>query len=125
MLYITLREKLEGLKAQITNLLGDQSNFAMPYKKFRAEAENVIQKGLLLLHLAEITQDLRTMLNDLNVRRNWFHHIPESLLIGQIEIANARYGYDYLHQFQPYSKVILYEFEKYTGEWLLSDGHPR
>lgn len=117
-LYESHRDKIENVKSRIVNLLGDHSTGAMSYKKFRYEVEKY-QRGTSNLQTAEITEEMRVELNNLNVVRNWLHHIPESMLISQIEIIKLKYGEDYFKHLAPFNPVYITDFEFYEALWLL------
>ncbi|KAA0781923.1 hypothetical protein [Bacillus sp. BB56-3] len=109
-IYEESKAKLLFVANHLLNIYGDHSNFAMSYKKFREKAKKDKSISLILPNLDEET---KSNLNNLNSMRNWGSHIPESLLISQIELNPGLLS----PPFNPFTVAI---FENCSAQWLLS-----
>ncbi|WP_079495758.1 hypothetical protein [Maledivibacter halophilus] len=90
---------LSNNTSYLLNLIGDQQNSSISYKKFRYIIDRRIKKKSLKFEIREIDEEVNKILCDLNKMRNWFNHVPESLLLSEIELI--REGKLNSHKLQP------------------------
>lgn len=100
-------DKINGVYATILNLIGDRTETAMSYKKFRELAERRD------FGLTDLNEQLKEDLKMFNHARNWGLHIPESILNARLELAAE--GVAELHENPLYVPVFTY----YEGKWLI------
>lgn len=68
------------------NLLGDAQTSSISYFKFRSYISKHPIADVMLNSLEDETQEL---LKEFNKMRNWQNHIPESLLVAEMEQVEA------------------------------------
>ena len=121
--YIDFKNKIIFTQNQLANIIGDDSDKALSYKKFRRIAEKHSKK--FDLNFETLDYKIRNKLNDINELRNWSLHKPESLLTSQLEIRSILKD-NYENEFgirtdEIYDhRVRVVEFEFCEGEWLIS-----
>lgn len=85
-IYAELMDKTSNVTNYILNLLGDAQTSSISYFKFR----NYIPKHLIVdVVLNPLEAETQELLNDFNRMRNWQNHIPESLLVAEMEQVEA------------------------------------
>jgi hypothetical protein len=117
-MYIDINNKISNVSNRLLNLIGDQTNTAMSYKKFRYIAKKKMEKGLDL-GLIDLTDEIQTVLKELNECRNWALHVPESLFTAELELLEKAMTKDI--GVKPMSKnpVKITEFNYYEAAWLI------
>lgn len=66
----------------LLNLLGDAQTSSISYFKFRSYISKYPVADVMLNPLED---NIRDLLNDFNRMRNWQNHVPESLLVAEME----------------------------------------
>lgn len=85
-IYAELMDKTSNVTNYLLNLLGDAQTSSISYFKFR----NYIPKHQVAdVVLNPLEDETRELLNDFNRMRNWQNHIPESLLVAEMEQVEA------------------------------------
>ncbi len=77
---------LSGIEFYEINLVGDGQSSSISYFKLRSIIEKRTRKGTLQFKMRELDEDYQSELLEFNLLRNWFNHVPESLLTAQIEL---------------------------------------
>ena len=86
-IYVELMDKTSNVTNYLLNLLGDAQTSSISYFKFR----NYIPKHPIVdVVLNPLEVETQELLNDFNRMRNWQNHIPESLLVAEMEQVEAR-----------------------------------
>lgn len=85
-LYAEVLDKTSCVVEYLLNLLGDAQTCSISYFKFRNYISRHPVENMTLDPLEEEVQEL---LNDFNRMRNWQNHVPESLLVAEMEQVEA------------------------------------
>ena len=80
--YAEMLDKTSNVVDYLLNLLGDAQTSSISYFKFRSYVSKHPVADATLNPLEEETQRL---LSDFNRMRNWQNHVPESLLVAEME----------------------------------------
>lgn len=86
-IYSELSDKSYNIISYLLNLLGDCQTSSISYFKYRKHIQNRIARGTLDIPLTQITDETAGLLSDFNKMRNWINHVPESLLIQEMEMV--------------------------------------
>jgi len=79
--------------AYLLNLTGDQQKTSLSYIKFRKLVQTRRKRGSLDFEIRDIDEEIDELLKDLNKMRNWYNHVPESLLMSEIKlIKDGEFG---------------------------------
>lgn len=105
-LYLSI---MSGHIFYILNVIGDLSNGAISYYKFRDIIQKRINKKSLDFEIDELPKDIKDDLVLFNKSRNWYNHIPESLINAHIELIRA--GELRGHTVNP---IIVEYYDNYT-----------
>lgn len=81
-------DKTYNVISYLANLLGDCQKTSISYFKYREEISKRIKRGNLDIPLTEITEEIKDLMCEFNKMRNWLNHVPESLLIAELELIN-------------------------------------
>lgn len=94
----------------LSNLIGDQANFALSYQNYR---KSVI-KNATTHNIAYVIMDQnqKNKLNEITTSRNWGNHVPVSLINATLEKATETPLGENL-------KLFSSEFEYYEGIWFI------
>lgn len=84
--YAEMLDKTSNVMDYLLNLLGDAQTSSISYFKFRSYISKHPVADVTLTPLEEQIQEL---LKDFNRIRNWQNHVPESLLIAEMEQVKA------------------------------------
>lgn len=84
--YGEMLDKTSNVVDYLLNLLGDAQTSSISYFKFRSYISKHPIADMTLDPLEEETQGL---LSDFNRMRNWQNHVPESLLVAEMEQVKA------------------------------------
>ncbi len=87
--YGELCDKTYNVLSYLLNLLGDCQSSSISYFKYRQQIQRRINRGNLDIPLSEIPQEVSDMMAEFNKMRNWQNHIPESLLIAEVDLVRA------------------------------------
>ena len=85
-LYAEMLDKSSNVIDYLLNLLGDAQTSSISYFKFRSYISKHPVADVMLNPLED---DIRELLNDFNRMRNWQNHVPESLLVAEMEQVKA------------------------------------
>ena len=83
-LYEAISDKTKAVLYYLFNLLGDESNCAISFRRFRKLL--IKNSKNLNIELKQLTNDEAKASNHFNTHRNWGLHIPESLLTNKRQI---------------------------------------
>jgi len=85
----TGNDKTCNILSYLLNLLGDCQTSSISYFKYRKQIQKRIQRGNLDIPLSIISEKISDMMSEFNKMRNWQNHIPESLLISELDMIHA------------------------------------
>lgn len=85
-IYSELLDKTSSVVNYILNLLGDAQKISISYFKFR---KHVLTHPISEVSLIQLEDDEQKLLKEFNKIRNWQNHVPESLLIAEMEQVEA------------------------------------
>ena len=88
-IYGELCDKTYNILSYLLNLLGDCQSSSISYFKYRQQIQRRINRGNLDIPLSEIGEDVSDVMSEFNKMRNWQNHIPESLLIAEVDQVRA------------------------------------
>lgn len=91
--YQRLAEAIESTSLYLFNLFADETKTAVSYKQFRKVMEKKVKRGQVEFELDEIDKEILDLLAYFRDQRNWSHHVPQSLLISQINYFNNVMNY--------------------------------
>lgn len=72
----------------ILNLLGDAQTSSISYFKYRNLIQKRIKKGMTDIQILPHSEEITDLLSEFNKMRNWLNHVPESLLVSEMELVN-------------------------------------
>ena len=84
--YVELLDKTSSVIMYLLNLLGDAQTSSISYFKFH---KHISKHPIADVRLNPLEDETRELLNDFNRMRNWQNHIPESLLVAEMEQVEA------------------------------------
>ena len=84
--YVELLDKTSSVIMYLLNLLGDAQTSSISYFKFH---NHISKHPIADVRLNPLEDETRELLNDFNRMRNWQNHIPESLLVAEMEQVEA------------------------------------
>lgn len=109
--YETIADQTSNIICYLANLLGDAQTSSISYFKYRKLIEKRIKNKLLDIPLAPMPEEVQQLLTEFNKRRNWLNHIPESLLIAELELIRT-------HKFDlPTDPVTITHYKSVTYEY--------
>lgn len=114
-IYIDARNRIGFLNDDLLNLIGDDSDKALSYKKFR---RNIDKNENLGITIPKLPEEIIEILNQMNVNRNWGLHIPESLVIAQMEMFEKAKSKSKATSWR-FNPIAITEFVHYNGQWLV------
>jgi hypothetical protein len=118
-MYIDINNKIGNVSNKLLNLIGDQTNTAMSYLKFRVLAKKRMGNGLDL-GLTDLTSDMWGILRELNEWRNWALHMPESLFTAELELLEKAMNDRTIEvNPMPNNPIKITEFNYYEAAWLI------
>lgn len=85
-IYSNICDKTGNVMCYILNLLGDCQSTSISYFKYRKQIKKLINKGIDKIPLYSIDEKIENLLIDFNKMRNWQNHVPESLLVAEVEL---------------------------------------
>ena len=88
-IYKDFVNKTYNIMTYILNLLGDAQSASISYMKYRKLARKVIKNGDFELALSEIDDEVESLISEFNKTRNWLNHVPESLLVAEMELVES------------------------------------
>lgn len=87
--YTDLLDKTSGIETYLLNLIGDAQTESVSYFKYRKLAEKLIKKGVQGVAITGLNDEIKEYLSDFNRLRNWYNHIPESLLTSELNLITS------------------------------------
>lgn len=111
-IYIDFADKTENVTSYLLNILGDAQSSSISYFKYRKQAKKLMQKDAEGIKVLEWPNELEELLNDFNRLRNWSNHVPESLLISEIDLIEQGKAQDF-----PYNPIELNLYKSVTYEY--------
>lgn len=88
-IYSELYDKTGNVISYLLNLLGDSQTTSISYFKYRQQIQKRIKRGSVDIQLAIISPEVSELMSEFNKRRNWTNHVPESLLIAEMDMVQA------------------------------------
>ena len=88
-IYVGLSDKTGHVMCYLLNLLGDCQTSSIPYFKYRKQVQKNINKGNGELKLNNLDLDVEEALSEFNKLRNWQNHVPESLLVSEVDLIKG------------------------------------
>lgn len=85
--YGELCDKTYNVMSYLLNLLGDSQTTSISYFKYRQQLQKRINRGSVDIPLATISPEVSELLSEFNKMRNWQNHVPESLLIAEMDMV--------------------------------------
>lgn len=86
--YRDMLDMISNPKSYLLNAIGDSQASSISYFKYRNIVKKLIDRGVENISLSPLTEELEEYLNGFNRLRNWYNHIPESLLTSERELVN-------------------------------------
>lgn len=114
-IYIDYNYKIQNAASTLLNLIGDHTKDAMSYKKFRYDID---KNNNLNLGLKELDSDMKELLKEFNNCRESGLHIPEALLIEQIETIEKSINKE-CNGVKYNNLIKIVEAIYYEGEWFI------
>lgn len=81
-IYVEMLDKTSSVVSYLLNLLGDAQTSSISYFKFR---NYVLKHPVTDVTLNPLNNEIQTLLSEFNKLRNWQNHVPESLLVAEME----------------------------------------
>lgn len=88
-IYEDMCHKTYDIMSYTLNLLGDAQASSISYFKYRHQIQKRIKKGMLDIPLHDIDAKTEEIMSELNKTRNWLNHVPESILVSEMELVRA------------------------------------
>lgn len=112
-IYGDICDKTCNIMSYLLNLLGDCQMTSISYFKYRKQVQKLINKGVDGLKLSALDEDVEKILTKFNKLRNWQNHVPESLLISEVELIKKR------KMTLPTDPVTIVHYNHVTYEYFL------
>ena len=87
--YGEMVDKTSNVMCYLLNLLGDGQTSSISYFKYRQTMQKRIKKGNSDIPFCEIPGEIFEFMSEFNKLRNWQNHVPESLLVAEMEQVKA------------------------------------
>lgn len=89
-IYGDICDKTCNIMSYLLNLLGDCQMTSISYFKYRKQVQKLIKKDVDGLQLSVLDAEVEKILSKFNKLRNWQNHVPESLLISELDLIKKR-----------------------------------
>lgn len=89
-IYGDICDKTCNIMSYLLNLLGDCQTTSISYFKYRKQVQKLINKGNDEIQLSSLNAETESILTEFNKLRNWQNHVPESLLVSELELIEKR-----------------------------------
>ncbi len=83
--YASVNDKASNVMSYLLNLLGDCQTSSISYFKYRNQVQKLMNKGIEGIKIHAIDDETEEILIEFNKLRNWQNHVPESLLVSELE----------------------------------------
>lgn len=87
--YQDLCDKTYNVMSYLLNLLGDAQTSSISYFKYRQQIQKRIKRGMTDIQINNISDEVEKLISEFNMTRNWLNHVPESLLISEMDLINS------------------------------------
>lgn len=87
-IYGEMCDKTYNVMSYLLNLLGDCQCSSISYFKYRQHIQKKINKGIFEVPLYKMTDEVSEIIAEFNKLRNWQNHVPESILVAEMEMVN-------------------------------------
>lgn len=87
-IYQDVCHKTYDVMSYLLNLLGDAQTSSISYFKYRNQIQKRIKKGLTDIPINDLNDEVNALIAEFNKARNWLNHIPESLLVAEMDLIN-------------------------------------
>lgn len=84
--YLDHKDRTSNVISYLLNILGDSQKTSISYFKYRKQVEGLVKKGVEGISYTPFPDEIKELIQEFNKMRNWGNHIPESLLISEIEM---------------------------------------
>lgn len=111
-IYMDYADRTENVTSYLLNVLGDAQSSSISYFKYRKQAKKLMEKDVEGVIVLEWTEELTELLNDFNRMRNWSNHLPESMLVSEVELIEQGKAFDF-----PYNPIELNLYQSVTYEY--------
>lgn len=92
-IYGDICDKTCNVMSYLLNLIGDCQTTSISYFKYRKQVQKLINKGIDGIQLSSLDTNTESILTEFNKLRNWQNHVPESLLISELELIEKKKMY--------------------------------
>ena len=110
--YSEFVDKTSGVISYLLNIIGDSQEKSISYFKYRKKAKRLMDNQVDNVIIAELSNEIQELLMDFNKMRNWYNHIPESLLITEQDLIKQGKAYEQRH-----NPIELYLYHDVTYEY--------
>lgn len=87
--YEAICDKSYCILSYLLNLLGDCQTSSISYFKYRQHIQKRINRGNHDIPLYTMSQEVSEIITEFNRMRNWQNHVPESLLVAEMELVRT------------------------------------
>ncbi len=88
-IYSEMCDKTYNNMVYLLNLLGDCQTSSISYFKYRQYIKKRINKGNSDVQAYAMNDEVTQIMSEFNKLRNWQNHVPESLLVAEMEMVDA------------------------------------
>ncbi len=113
-IYNNFRKRLMGDEGYLYNLIGDGQKSAISYFKFRSIIKKIKSNNSLGFEIRDIEENVEKHLKEMNRFRNWANHVPESLLVSEMELIKED-GINY----EIKGDIVIYNFRYCSLEYMI------
>ncbi|MCT4596196.1 MAG: hypothetical protein N4A57_18270 [Anaeromicrobium sp.] len=111
-------DKLRSLSYYLLNMVGEDKEGIISYKRFRKMADEMSEE--LEFELNELEEEIRLIIDQCSNNKAWCLHLSDITLNGQLQIHNKEMyrkikNYVLIHN----NPVEIPEYDYYEGAWLL------
>lgn len=110
-IYGEMCDKTYNITNYILNLLGDCTKSSISYFKYRQYIQKRLNKGISDVQLYSMTDEVSEIMSYFNKMRNWQNHVPESILIAEMDMVTAG------EMEFPMDPVVITYYENVTYEY--------
>lgn len=89
-IYGDMCDKTSNIMSYLLNLLGDCQSSSISYFKYRKEVQKLINKQVNDIKINPLRDEVADILTEFNKLRNWQNHVPESLLVSELELIKEK-----------------------------------
>lgn len=112
-IYVSIMDKTSSVMCYLLNLLGDCQSSSISYFKYRKQVQKLINRGLNDIKINEFDDEIKEILAEFNKLRNWQNHVPESLLISELEFIESKM------MILPRNPMVINHYQYVTYEYFM------